>query len=117
MALTMCGNVVQAGDDIVILGIVTAISGSGQTASVTVKDRSGIVFTVLASDCAAPQAIGAAISRNGKPFGVGSEVTIPGSVVSVVENGSSLAATLTTKTTSSISVVNAAVSTAAPKRK
>lgn len=113
-ALTMNGNEVQAGEEVVILGTVTAISGSGQSASVAVKDRAGIVFTVPASDCAAPQTSGAAISRNGKPFGVGAEVTVPGNVVSVM--GSGAATTCTTKTYSATTVVHATVSSASPKK-
>ena len=87
MANAHNGNVVLAGDDVTVLGSVTAISGSGQSASVTVKDRSGLSFVVPAGDCSAPQSVGVAISRNGKPFGVGSDVTIPAVILSVVESG------------------------------
>ncbi len=113
MANAANGNVVLAGDEVTVLGSATAISGSGQTASVTVKDRSGVSFTVTASDCAAPQGIGAAISRNGKPFGVGADVTIPATIVSIAESGSTSQSTV--KTTSNTVVVNTTTSAASPK--
>ena len=133
MANAANGNTVISGDDETILGVATAISGSGQNASVTVRDRAGIIFTVPAGDCAAPQGIGAAISRNGKLFGVGSDVTIPAIIVSIVESGQTSQATA--KTYSSVvtpnspapagaivaspttTIVHTAVSATSPKKK
>ena len=97
------GKSVGAGDQITILGTVTAISGTGPTATVTVQPVSGgSTISVKASDCYAPQATGPATSINGKSFDVGSQVSIPAEVTSV--GGSGNTATLTSKLYSGTSV-------------
>lgn len=112
---SITGHVVAVGDSVTIVGSVTAISGTGPSATVTVQPLTGAsTFNVKASDCYAPQATGNAISADGKPFGVGSQVSVPAAVTSVSGSGSS--ATLTSTVNSGASVSHPANSVHAPHK-
>jgi len=103
--ISATGATVDVNDSVSVSGEVTAISGTGKTASITVKLANGNTVSVQAGDCFAPQGIGPALSENGKPFGIGSQVTIKGTVSSVSGSGSTASLAVTTKsgtTTTSI---------------
>jgi len=112
---SLTGNSVNAGDQITILGNVTAVSGTGPNASVTVQTLTGETITVKAKDCYAPQTDGPAISKAGKGFGVGSQVSISADVVSVSGTGKSAVVTATTHA-SSTPVAPSAGTAHAPKK-
>jgi hypothetical protein len=71
-----------------IIGMAISAVGTGPNAVVTVQDLQGNLFTAPAKDMDAPQGVGPLISRNGKPFSVGSPVTVPATVLSVVSSTS-----------------------------
>lgn len=96
---TSTGSTVDVGDSVSVLGEVKSISGTGPTATLTIICNNGAITTAQARDCFAPQGIGPAISENGKPFGVGSPVTVKATVTSISGTGSN--ATLTTKANNS----------------
>lgn len=107
------GAVVNANDSVSVCGEVMAISGTGQRATITVKTQNGSTFNVQAGDCFAPQGVGPAISENGKPFGLGSQVTVKATVTSV--SGAGVTATLTVKTNSTPAVSVPTQSAHAPR--
>lgn len=109
------GNSINIGDQITLLGTVTAVSGKGATASVTVLTLSSDTVVVLAKDCYAPQTDGAAIGKGGKGFGVGAQVTIPGDVTGVSGTGKTAQVTMTTHS-SQTSVVHSAGTAHVPKK-
>ena len=95
---------VNVGDASTLQGQVTTISGSGSTASVTAKLTSGDTVVVKAIDCYAPQGTsGVAVGQGGKQFDVGSTVTIPISVSSIVGTSTNVCL-ITCKTFSGTSV-------------
>lgn len=97
------GKVIAAGDQVTILGTVSAISGTGPNASVTVQPvTGGSTFNAKASDCYAAQTDGVAISADGKGFGVGAQVSVP--AVCTAVSGSGNGATLTSTLNSGASV-------------
>lgn len=96
------GKVVDTNDTVSISGEVKSVSGSGQSATITVVLANNSVITVKAGDCFAVQGVGSAVSENGKPFGVGSQVTVKATVTSV--SGAGNTATMTVKTNSTPSV-------------
>src|SRR5260370_36103916 len=93
-AIGKIGNVINVGDEITALGTVTAISGTGSKALVTVSTQAGDTITAQANDCYAPQTDGPAISHAGKGFSVGDQVSIMGFVTAI--SGSGKTAKLTT---------------------
>lgn len=112
---SITGKVVSAGDQVTIVGSVTAVSGSGPSATVTIQPLTGAsTFNAKASDCYAPQGTGNATSLDGKPFGVGSQVSVPAAVTSV--SGSGANATLTSTVNSGASVTHPANSVHAPHK-
>ena len=111
----VAGNSVSVGDQITILGEVTAISGTGPNATVTVRTLVGDTITVKAKDCYAPQTDGPAISKSGKGFSVGAQVSIAADVTAVTGTGKSAVVTSTAHA-SSTSVSHAAATVHAPKK-
>jgi hypothetical protein len=107
-ATSASGKTIAVNDQVSVSGEVSAVSGSGQTAVVTVRVANGTTFTVQAGDCFAVQGIGVAISENGKPFGVGSQVTVKGSVTATSGSGGTATLTVTTKSNTTVSAVPAA---------
>jgi hypothetical protein len=98
---------------VTILGTVTAISGTGASASVTIQPISGgSTFTALASDCYAPKASGAAQGKAGAVFDVGSRVTVPALCTAI--SGSGATATLTSTLNSGTSVTHPSTSAQHP---
>jgi hypothetical protein len=74
---SLTGKSVSAGDQVTILGIATAISGTGPNALVTVSPQNGgSSFVAKASDMYAPQSSGPALSKSGKPFDVGAPARV-----------------------------------------
>jgi len=98
------GSKVDVGDSVSVIGEVVSISGTGPTATLTIRCVDGTTTTAQARDCFAPQGIGAAISENGKPFGLGSPVTLKCTVSSVSGSGSNAVLTVKTNTSSTVAV-------------
>lgn len=99
MAVASNGTSINVGDPVCFSGEVTAVSGSGQKATITVLLHNLQLIQTLAGDCfATPLPGGKAVSENGVTFGVGSQVTVKGIVSSVVSAGN--ASTVSVKTNS-----------------
>ena len=112
---SITGNSINVGDQVTILGTVTAISGTGATASVTVLTLASDLIVIQAQDCYAPQTGGAAIGKGGKGFGVNAQVTVPGDVTAVSGVGKTAQITTTTHN-SKTSIVHSAGTAHAPKK-
>lgn len=109
------GNVISVGDEVTTLGTVSAITGKGSKAVVTVVTHVGDTITAQANDCYGPQTDGPATSHSGKGFSVGDQVSVMGLVTAIA--GSGQAAVLTTALKSSALVVKTtAVASHSPKK-
>lgn len=109
------GNSVNVGDQVTILGQVTAISGTGSKALVTVLTNTGDTILVQANDCYAPQTDGPAKSKSGKGFSVNDNVSIAADVKAVVGTGKTAVVTSTVHS-SGLTVSHAAGTVHAPKK-
>lgn len=115
--ISASGKVVDSGDTVTIIGAATAISGTGGKALVTVvTSNGGGTFIAQAQDMASPQTTGPALSRNGKNFDVGSQVTIIGTATAVSGVGGQAVLTVTLHG-SGTSVSTPSVSVHAPHKK
>ncbi len=116
-ALSAAGKVVGVDDTVTILGSATSISGNGPKALVTVTTANGGgSFVAQAQDVAAPQTSGPALSRNGKNFDVGAQVTVIGTATAVAGVNGQAQLTVTLHG-SGTSVVTPSVSVHAPHKK
>src|SRR5258708_2623889 len=99
MAVTsMDGKEIVVETEATVLGVVTAISGKGSLAVVTVQDLGGKIFTAPANDMYAPQTDGVAISMAGKGFSIGDSVSVP--VIVKTVTGTNVNSTLSIQTRS-----------------
>ncbi len=123
---TIDGKEVVVEFEVTVLGVVTAISGKGSLAVVTVQDLGGKIFTVLANEMYAPQTDGAAISISGKGFSVGDNVSVPAIVKSATGVNGNATLSIQTRSVSQAStsknpalntIVVTAISSRAPHRR
>jgi len=114
-AIGKVGQVVNVGDEVTVLGIVTAISGAGSKALVTVSTQAGDTVTAQANDCYAPQTDGPAISHAGKGFSIGDPVSVMGIVTAIAGSGQTAKLTTVLKA-SAAPVVHKALTVYSPRR-
>lgn len=112
------GTLINVGDPVCVSGECRAVTGSGQKATITVLLANNQLVQCQAGDCFATPGPGTAVTENGVTFGVGSQVTIKGTVSAVVVAGTASTVAVTTKSNSTVaSVPPVAVNTSKAKSK
>jgi hypothetical protein len=102
----------NVGDEYTLRGFVTAISGTGALATVTVETALGDIVSLPAKQCHAPQTEGPAMSADGKHFSVGDAVNISATVVSITGTGASAQVTSSVVTSAPVGANTAAAAPA-----
>jgi hypothetical protein len=109
------GSNINVGDEVTTSGTVTAISGTGSKATVTIVTPFGDTVVSQANDCYGPQTDGPALSICGKGFSVGDNVSLMGVVTAISGTGQSAKLTTAHKS-SGLTATHTANASAAPKK-